>query len=148
LPATGKPLTVGRMESTVVGRLRLEVRGGTLDLVGAKHAPTITIGDAPVVIGRSKGCTLVLDDKQVSKVHAELVATEFGVRLRDLGSRNGTYAGDHRVGELFLTSAAVVQCGDSYNDLQMLARSLREDFGDDRTFRMETSDHLTPLANE
>ena len=43
----------------------------------------------------------------------ELVATERGVRLRDLGSRNGTFIGDTRVGEVFITKHAYVALGDA-----------------------------------
>src|SRR5579871_936361 len=43
----------------------------------------------------------------------ELVATERGVRLRDLGSRNGTFIGDTRVAEVYLTKHAYVALGDS-----------------------------------
>jgi hypothetical protein len=35
-------------------------------------------------------------------VHAEFVATEMGVRVRDLGSRNGTFVGGVRVGDVYL----------------------------------------------
>jgi DNA-binding NtrC family response regulator len=101
------------MESTVIGRLRIEVRGGSLEIVGSKDSSSVPIGSSAVVVGRSKGCTLVVDDKQVSKLHAEFVATEFGVRVRDLGSRNGTYVGEHRVDQAYLTSTATVQCGDT-----------------------------------
>jgi transcriptional regulator with AAA-type ATPase domain len=101
------------MDSTVIGRLRVEVRGGTVEVVGSKPSLSLPIGESPLVIGRSKGCALALDDKQVSKLHAELVATELGVRVRDLGSRNGTYVDEHRIDQGYLTSAAIVQCGDT-----------------------------------
>lgn len=66
-----------------------------------------------MVIGRNDACDLVLDDKKVSAVHLEVLATERGVRLRDLGSRNGSFIGDTRVGEVFLTKPAFITCGDS-----------------------------------
>ncbi len=100
------------MDSTVIGRSRLEVRGGTLEIVGAKST-RITIGTDPCTIGRTAGCTIVLDDKQVSKVHAELIATDLGVHLRDLDSRNGTFLGEHRVHDAYLTKPALIRCGDT-----------------------------------
>jgi hypothetical protein len=43
----------------------------------------------------------------------ELVATERGVRVRDLGSRNGTFLGDTRIGEVYLLKPTLLVCGDT-----------------------------------
>jgi len=56
-----------------------------------------------LVVGRNEACDLVFDDKKISAVHLELVATERGVRVRDLGSRNGTFPRGH-AGRRGLTS--------------------------------------------
>jgi ABC-type multidrug transport system ATPase subunit/pSer/pThr/pTyr-binding forkhead associated (FHA) protein len=45
----------------------------------------------PVVIGREATCDLVIDNKLVSRRHAEVSSSEEGWVLRDLGSRNGTF---------------------------------------------------------
>ena len=102
------------MDSTIATRARIEVRGGKLT-VGkvAGSRKELEIGPETVVVGRNEACDLVLDDRKVSAVHVELVATERGVRLRDLGSRNGTFIGDTRVAEVFLTKHAYVALGDS-----------------------------------
>jgi len=73
----------------------------------------IEIGPETNVVGRNEACDLVLDDRKVSAVHMELVATERGVRVRDLGSRNGTYLGDTRVGEVYLLKPTRLLCGDT-----------------------------------
>lgn len=52
---------------------------------------------ARVLVGRGPGCTLRLDDRQVSAEHASIWWTREGWRLRDLGSRNGTWLGDRRL---------------------------------------------------
>ncbi len=49
------------------------------------------------LIGRSKTCTLRLDDPRVSAVHAQLQWTPRGWELRDLGSRNGTWLDGRRL---------------------------------------------------
>ena len=80
------------MENTIVAKGRLEVRGGTLTVKkGVGNKPHLEIGPEITVIGRNEACDLVLDDKRVSAVHVELVATERGVRVRDLGSSTGTF---------------------------------------------------------
>ena len=52
-----------------------------------------------LVIGRSTGCQLVLDDALVSRRHAQLVLTDQEVRLEDLGSANGVYVNGERVNQ-------------------------------------------------
>ncbi len=101
------------MDVTVVGRNRLEVRGGTLTVVSGKDAGrALLVGAEKRVIGRNDHCDLMLDDKKVSAVHCEVVATERGVLLRDLGSRNGTFLGDVRIVEIYLTGRATLRCGE------------------------------------
>jgi hypothetical protein len=61
-----------------VARFRLRFLLQELDLAG----PVLTLG-------RSSDCQITIDDPLVSRVHAELTVTETGVKVRDLGSRNG-----------------------------------------------------------
>ena len=57
---------------------------------------------APVVVGSSPECDLVLADSRVSRRHCEITLTERGVLVRDLGSKNGTQIGDVAVLEALL----------------------------------------------
>ena len=90
------------MATTVFSTQRLEFRGGRLlhDIDGGKE---VAIGPEPIVIGRDPACGLVIQESGVSSMHAELMATPSGVRLRDLGSKNGTWVGDLKISEAFLT---------------------------------------------
>jgi DNA-binding NtrC family response regulator len=81
-----------RVEPTQAGPLRVTLRGGTLE--EPKSRVVITIDDAPVRVGRGESCDLRLEDRLVSTVHCELVPTDLGVLVRDLGSKNGTWIGD------------------------------------------------------
>jgi DNA-binding NtrC family response regulator len=102
------------VDVTIVAKGRFEVRGGKLTVKqGSANKPDLEIGPETMVVGRNEACDLVLDDKKVSAVHMELVATERGVRVRDLGSRNGTFVGDTRIGEVYLTKNTTILCGDS-----------------------------------
>jgi hypothetical protein len=49
------------------------------------------------VIGRGAVCQLRLDDPKVSSVHAELIWGGGNWKVRDLGSRNGTFVGGGRI---------------------------------------------------
>ena len=75
------------MATTIFSTRMLEFRGGKLIALGAEQAAEITIGPEPVVVGRDPACQLVVDETGISSMHAELIATPRGVRLRDLGSR-------------------------------------------------------------
>ncbi|HRH00754.1 MAG TPA: sigma 54-interacting transcriptional regulator [Polyangiaceae bacterium] len=92
------------MATTVFHQRVLELRGGRLALDG-EPPTTVTIGSDPIVIGRDPSCGLVVADSGVSAMHAEVVATPRGVRLRDLGSKNGTWVGDLRVVDAYLGEA-------------------------------------------
>lgn len=61
-----------------MARFRLRFLLQELDLIG----PVVTLG-------RSAECQITLDDPLVSRVHAQLTLGEHGVRVSDLGSRNG-----------------------------------------------------------
>jgi DNA-binding NtrC family response regulator len=66
-----------------------------------------------LLIGRSERCAIVLDDPNVSKVHAEVQATPRGVRLVDLQSRNGTFIGEASIVEAYLTGQCEFYCGET-----------------------------------
>src|SRR5262249_48875824 len=57
----------------------------------------------PITIGRDEGCDIILIDPAVSRRHARLVGTPEGLKVVDLGSGNGVWAGAKRVKELVLT---------------------------------------------
>jgi pSer/pThr/pTyr-binding forkhead associated (FHA) protein len=50
-----------------------------------------------LVVGRSSGCHLVLEDSMVSRRHAELIVADDNVTVQDLGSVNGIYVNSRRV---------------------------------------------------
>ena len=68
--------------------------------------------DEPVaVIGRSKTCAIRTGNNTVSRVHAEVAYADTRYKLRDLGSRNGTFFNGQLVGEYWLEDGDVFQCG-------------------------------------
>src|SRR5689334_5223819 len=68
---------------------------------------------APLVLGSSPECDLVLVDPRVSRRHCEVVLTERGVLLRDLGSKNGSFIGDVPIVEAFLPPGKKATIGGS-----------------------------------
>jgi hypothetical protein len=64
---------------------------------GALAGTTISLGEAPVTLGRADDSTLVLTDDYASSRHARLVPGEDAWLVEDLGSTNGTYLGTSKV---------------------------------------------------
>jgi hypothetical protein len=61
------------------------------------------------LVGRDPECEISHADPRLSRRHAEFRVTSDGVRLRDLGSRNGTLVNGRRVDEIVLTPGDIVQ---------------------------------------
>jgi HD-GYP domain-containing protein (c-di-GMP phosphodiesterase class II) len=68
-------------------------------------------GANALVIGRDPSCGLQLDDKGVSREHAEFYCVGEMVFIRDLGSRNGTFVNEERVQEELLREGDTVRVG-------------------------------------
>jgi hypothetical protein len=58
---------------------------------------TFELRPGEVVIGRSSGCHLVLDDALVSRRHAQIVITDTSAVIEDFGSANGVFVNGRRV---------------------------------------------------
>ncbi|HEY6179005.1 MAG TPA: sigma-54-dependent Fis family transcriptional regulator, partial [Kofleriaceae bacterium] len=96
--------------ATSTTRGRTAARSYSLQVLG-HGGPTIALGARPVVVGAHASCDLVLVDPQVSRRHAELAAVPEGIRIKDLGSTNGTWWQGTKVGEVVVPSGATVQFG-------------------------------------
>src|SRR5438552_825698 len=71
----------------------------------------VALGDEPAVIGRMPECAVPLSDPQVSRRHAEVRRDEFGFRVVDLGSTNGTQVNGVVVKEHSLNDGDVIVVG-------------------------------------
>lgn len=68
--------------------------------------------EGPVTtIGRDPQADIFLNDRTVSREHAEIIAHEGTVLLKDKGSLNGTYVDGKLVDEAHLVSGEILQIG-------------------------------------
>ncbi len=70
-----------------------------------------SLGAGSVVLGRSRDCDVVIDDRNVSRRHAELVRSGDGFVLRDLDSTNGCAVNGRRVRESAVKPGDVLSLG-------------------------------------
>lgn len=64
-----------------------------------------------VVLGREKDCQLRIPSGQISRHHCELTTGGAGVRIRDLGSSNGTFVNGQKIEEAELAAGDVIAVG-------------------------------------
>ncbi|MGB4729137.1 MAG: FHA domain-containing protein [Thermogutta sp.] len=65
----------------------------------------------PAVIGRSRDADLTIVHPMISRRHCQLFESEGLVKVRDLGSLNGTYLGGEQIQEAFLPPGSVLTIG-------------------------------------
>ena len=98
------------------------VKGPKLGRVYSLTAPTFTIG-------RDPAADIVLDEPDVSRMHARLIRMEEGYRLEDLGSTNGTFVAGRNIsaGPILLEPGQEVQVGSSLVMIYQLAEVVEAD---------------------
>ena len=76
----------------------------------------------PVVIGRSAGANIRIDDESMSRRHLMILREENGFVLRDLNSRNGTWVDGQRVASLPLQNHHSIRAGSTIFVFEETAR--------------------------
>ena len=71
----------------------------------------VALGARTLIVGAHASSDLVLVDPQVSRKHAELQAVPEGVRVKDLGSTNGTWWQGSRISEVVVPGGTVLRFG-------------------------------------
>lgn len=72
---------------------------------------TVELTDASTVAGRAPENKIVIDDKQASRRHFTVDKIEFGYKVVDLESRNGTRVNDRQVNQMLLRPGDKIQIG-------------------------------------
>jgi HD-GYP domain-containing protein (c-di-GMP phosphodiesterase class II) len=101
--------------------LELVVRGGGLD-----GRVFVLAENQMLTVGRAAGCDLKLEDEGVSRRHCSIERREGVVRLKDLGSANGTFVNEDRVETAALRAGDRVRLGHTWLECREPAAARRE----------------------
>lgn len=72
----------------------------------------LVLPDRELIVGRDEGCHMRLTSNLVSRQHCILDVGPHGIRVRDLGSQNGTYVNDVAITEpLLLRAGDILRIG-------------------------------------
>jgi pSer/pThr/pTyr-binding forkhead associated (FHA) protein len=95
-----------------------------LRVLEPKTEPSTRKLGVQVVVGSGDGVDLAIDDRTVSRQHAEFSRTPDGVMVRDLGSRTGCFYLDQRFDSMVLSVGACVRLGKALIALEVDPQSL------------------------
>jgi pSer/pThr/pTyr-binding forkhead associated (FHA) protein len=73
-------------------RAQIRFTGGSLG------GQTVEVDRAKLLIGREEDCHLRPDSEFISRHHCALLLDDYTLRIRDLGSKNGTFVNGRRIG--------------------------------------------------
>jgi S1-C subfamily serine protease len=82
-----------------------------LEVLSGEDAGRVVEVDRPLVLGRVQGAGLVIRDARASRRHAELAPENGGLRLRDLGSANGTLVDGEPARDVLLRGGEEIRIG-------------------------------------
>jgi DNA-binding NtrC family response regulator len=105
-------------------------------LSGPSSGRAYAIVRASATVGRHPTNDFAVDDPRVSGTHLELTHHEGRIRVRDIGSKNGTWLGAHRINDAELAIGAELSIGDTVLRLEIDPAAVappvheRESFGD------------------
>jgi pSer/pThr/pTyr-binding forkhead associated (FHA) protein len=118
-----------------------------LKVVGGRHhGKVIPLATRKFLIGREQDCHLRPNSELVSRHHCALWVDDFSVRVRDLGSTNGTFVNNERVrGEMVLGAGDHIRVGKL--DFELLVGDLAAEKRDAAPDTVDPAiSETTPLA--
>jgi transcriptional regulator with PAS, ATPase and Fis domain len=119
------------------GRMSLKVRAATIHVAkGPDSGRQAKVDQVSFIVGVGESADLRLTDPAVSREHLRIALGVNGLRVRDEGSKNGSYLGGTRIHEVTLVNDAALTIGGSTlaftisTDSLVLPLSTSDRFGD------------------
>ncbi len=118
--------------SPLIEQVQVEVFVGD----GPDAEKSAVIGEKGLVVGTHQRASFKLTDPSVSRKHVELTLNEEGVRVRDLGSTNGTRVGGNKISDAVVPLGSTLVIGETKIEIRQaierypLPLSRRRRFGD------------------
>jgi diguanylate cyclase (GGDEF)-like protein len=110
--------------------------------LGRKHS----LDNPSLTLGRSNKCDIQIDQESVSRAHSRIINAGRSVRIRDLGSTNGTYVNDELVEERTLVDGDFIKIGRTI--FKFLSGGNIERAYHEEIYRLTTVDGLTQIFNK
>lgn len=104
----GQPLTFVKGAGEPTRRMRRQAGMAVV----ANDGTRVPLTHTPFTIGRAQGNDLVVASLALSRRHAEIIETDDGYMIRDLGGRNGVVVEGTTVAEAPLVAGTVAVLGD------------------------------------
>jgi DNA-binding NtrC family response regulator len=126
-------------------------------ITGPSKGASFAVTKSSTTIGRHSTNDFVIDDPRISAAHLELSRADDRVRVRDVGSTNGSWIGATRVTDVELTIGGEIQIGDTLlrvdveDSIPPQSERIRESFGEivgrSKVMRelFSTLDRIAPL---
>jgi transcriptional regulator with GAF, ATPase, and Fis domain len=112
--------------ATLVREVAARPLGAILRVMDARAKPsTFRLGSGRCVIGAGADADVIVEESTVSRQHASFELVPEGVRVTDLGSRNGTFYLGQRVEKISLSLGARVKLGAASIAIDADSESLR-----------------------
>jgi pSer/pThr/pTyr-binding forkhead associated (FHA) protein len=84
----------------------------SLNQAPGKEPQVLILKQKETIIGREKGCKIRIPSSSISRQHCRLAAINDVLTVKDLGSSNGTFVNEGRIGELsYLKPGDVLRVG-------------------------------------
>jgi len=99
-----------------------------------------------LVVGRSSKSDIQIDQESVSRAHSRILNSGRGIRIRDLGSTNGTYVNDELIDERTLADGDFIKIGRTI--FKFLSGGNIERAYHEEIYRLTTVDGLTQIFNK
>ncbi|MBK7857043.1 MAG: sigma 54-dependent Fis family transcriptional regulator [Archangiaceae bacterium] len=109
-----KPLTSSSSNRTGPRRYQITITNGP----GSGRNAEV---EGRMVVGAGDGATFVVTDESVSRNHLELEVTDAGLKVRDLGSTNGTFLGGARIQTMTVHEEALITIGTTVLQLEVIS---------------------------